>query len=244
MSKLSLEPMLVKAILPFSPGTRSRWSQQRQPSNQHSNKDYLAGSRAECPHRGPFASARRPAGRVIVPVSSGPLLLPPRVTSAMDPKPPSTCAHHPLCPGNVDRPVDVLSATQIGPSRTPWQADHTSANPPARSGPFDRSGGRRSRVRVTDGEVARRRVRMDDAHTRRVHSWIDNYIHAWNSNDPADIRALFTQDAAYYTEPYSQPWRGRDEIVHQWLDRKDEPGQTQFRWHPLAVTPGGRGCPG
>jgi hypothetical protein len=43
----------VKAILPFSPGTRSRWSQQRQPSNQHSNKDYLAGSRAECPHRAP-----------------------------------------------------------------------------------------------------------------------------------------------------------------------------------------------
>jgi hypothetical protein len=30
---------------------------------------------------------------------------------------------------------------------------------------------------------------------------------------------------------------GRDEIVRQWLDRKDEPGQTEFRWHPLAVTP-------
>ena len=59
---------------------------------------------------------------------------------------------------------------------------------------------------------------MDDANARRVRAWIDSYIQAWNSNDPADIRALFTQDAAYHTEPYSPPWRGRDEIVRQWLD--------------------------
>ena len=56
---------------------------------------------------------------------------------------------------------------------------------------------------------------MDDANARRVHAWIDSYIQAWNSNDPADIRALFSQDAAYHTEPYSPPWRGRDEIVRQ-----------------------------
>ena len=77
---------------------------------------------------------------------------------------------------------------------------------------------------------------MDDAQARRVYAWIDGYVRAWNSNEPADIRALFTQDAAYYTEPYGPPWEGRDEIVRQWLDRKDEPGQAQFSWHPLAVT--------
>ena len=77
---------------------------------------------------------------------------------------------------------------------------------------------------------------MDDAQARRVQAWIDGYVRAWNSNDPADIRALFTQDAAYFCEPYSRPWRGQDEIVRQWLDRKDEPGQAQFDWHPLAVT--------
>jgi len=49
-----------------------------------------------------------------------------------------------------------------------------------------------------------------------------------STNDSADIRALFTQDAA---------WRGHDEIVRQWLDRKDEPGQAEFRWHLLTVTP-------
>jgi hypothetical protein len=36
-------------------------------------------------------------------------------------------------------------------------------------------------------------------------------------------------------EPDSPPWQGRDEIVRRWLDRKDAPGETQFRWHPIAV---------
>jgi uncharacterized protein (TIGR02246 family) len=71
----------------------------------------------------------------------------------------------------------------------------------------------------------------------RVQAWVERYVQAWNSNDPATIGSLFTEDAAYHTEPYSQPWRGRDEIVRQWLGRKDEPGDTQFRWHPLSVSP-------
>jgi hypothetical protein len=77
---------------------------------------------------------------------------------------------------------------------------------------------------------------MDDELARRLQNWIDGYMQAWNSNDRTAIGALFSQDAAYYTEPYSPPWRGRDEIVRRWLDRKDEPGETQFRWHPLAVS--------
>ncbi len=71
----------------------------------------------------------------------------------------------------------------------------------------------------------------------QVTNWIDGYVRAWNSNDPADIGALFADDATYRTEPFSAPWRGRDTIVSNWLDRKDEPGQTHFTWHPLAVTP-------
>jgi ketosteroid isomerase-like protein len=78
---------------------------------------------------------------------------------------------------------------------------------------------------------------MDDDLARRLQTWVDGYLQAWNSNDPAEIGALFTQDAAYYTEPYSPPWQGRDEIVGRWLDRKDAPGESEFRWHPLAVNP-------
>jgi ketosteroid isomerase-like protein len=72
---------------------------------------------------------------------------------------------------------------------------------------------------------------------RRLEAWIDSYLRAWNSNDRASIGALFTEDAAYRPEPYGAPWRGRDEIVRQWLDRKDEPGETEFHWHPLTVSP-------
>jgi uncharacterized protein (TIGR02246 family) len=78
---------------------------------------------------------------------------------------------------------------------------------------------------------------MDDEQARRVRAWVDRYVQAWNSNDPADIGALFSDDAAYFTEPYRRPWRGRDEIVRQWLGRKDEPGDTTFQWQPLTVGP-------
>lgn len=66
--------------------------------------------------------------------------------------------------------------------------------------------------------------------------WIDGYVRAWNSNDPDDIAALFTDDAAYYTEPYRAPWQGRDQIVTNWLADKDEPGEATFTWQPVAVT--------
>jgi uncharacterized protein (TIGR02246 family) len=68
-------------------------------------------------------------------------------------------------------------------------------------------------------------------------AWVEAYIRAWNSNDPNDIGALFTDDALYYTEPFAEPWRGREQIVERWLERKDEPGQTTFVWRRLVETP-------
>ena len=77
-----------------------------------------------------------------------------------------------------------------------------------------------------------------DGYARGVlRTWMDRYVAAWNSNDPEEIGALFTDDALYYTEPFAPPWRGRKEIIEQWLARKDEPGQTTFEWQPLVVTP-------
>ena len=69
-----------------------------------------------------------------------------------------------------------------------------------------------------------------------VEAWVANYRVAWESNTPDDIGGLFSEDAAYFTEPYAKPWLGRDEIVAQWIARKDEPGDTTFDWHPLIVT--------
>ena len=70
----------------------------------------------------------------------------------------------------------------------------------------------------------------------RVTAWIDGYRRAWESNEPGDIRALFTEDAEYRTEPYSEPWSGLDDIVDGWLEAADEPGETTFDWAPLVET--------
>jgi uncharacterized protein (TIGR02246 family) len=49
-----------------------------------------------------------------------------------------------------------------------------------------------------------------------VAAWMDRYRDAWISNDPAQVGALFSDDAVYAIEPFGQPWRGRDEIVRRW----------------------------
>src|SRR5919197_5515905 len=69
----------------------------------------------------------------------------------------------------------------------------------------------------------------------QVQTWVDGYVRAWSSNEPADIGQLFANDAAYYTAPYRAPWRGRDAIIANWLARKDEPGQWRFTWQPLVL---------
>jgi hypothetical protein len=73
---------------------------------------------------------------------------------------------------------------------------------------------------------------MTDPHT----TWIEGYVRAWNSNDPAEIGALFAEDAEYSTEPYRAPRRGREAIVQWWLDNEDAPGETTFTWQPVTIT--------
>jgi len=76
---------------------------------------------------------------------------------------------------------------------------------------------------------------MTDSST--VSQWVERYVRAWNSNNPADIGALFADDAAYYTGPFDAPWTGREAIVRGWLGRQDAPGNTTFRYEVLATTP-------
>jgi len=65
--------------------------------------------------------------------------------------------------------------------------------------------------------------------------WVRRYVVAWNSNKPDDIGTLFADDAEYLTEPYAAPWRGRDEIEREWIDNKDEPGETDFSFEVIAT---------
>ena len=73
--------------------------------------------------------------------------------------------------------------------------------------------------------------------TEGIAAWIDRYRRAWESNEPADIRALFTEDAVYHPAPAEEPWTGHDGIVEGWLRAKDDPGDTTFTWSPVVDTP-------
>ena len=68
-----------------------------------------------------------------------------------------------------------------------------------------------------------------------IEDWVRRYVDAWDSNDPGEIGALFSDDARYYTAPHRQPWTGRDAIVAGWLDRKDEQGEWHFSFDVLGV---------
>jgi SnoaL-like protein len=68
-----------------------------------------------------------------------------------------------------------------------------------------------------------------------VERWIEAYVRAWSSSNPADIGALFTNGAAYYTAPYREPWRRRQGIIDGWLEREDDAGNWEFRYEVQAV---------
>ena len=45
---------------------------------------------------------------------------------------------------------------------------------------------------------------------------MEAYRDAWISNDPRDVAALFTEDAVYSIDAFTEPWRGREDIVRRW----------------------------
>ncbi len=63
-----------------------------------------------------------------------------------------------------------------------------------------------------------------------VQRWIDRYVQAWRTNDPAAVGELFSEDARYLTTPYRPPKEGRDAIVAWWRDVDDTPGSWDCRY--------------
>ena len=68
-----------------------------------------------------------------------------------------------------------------------------------------------------------------------VQSWLDRYIDAWRSNEPAQIRALFAQDATYAYSPWDEPLRGPEAIADAWLENPDAPDAWEARYEPIAI---------
>ncbi|WP_345524817.1 nuclear transport factor 2 family protein [Nocardioides endophyticus] len=73
--------------------------------------------------------------------------------------------------------------------------------------------------------------------------WLDRYVAAWRSYDPAAIGALFADDVAYRYHPYDEPILGRDAVVASWLGEdaqdvassRDEPGTFDASYAPVAM---------
>lgn len=66
-------------------------------------------------------------------------------------------------------------------------------------------------------------------------AWLDRYIDAWRSSDPAAIGDLFGADASYFYGPYREPLVGRDAIVRDWTGEPDAPGSWEAEYSPLAI---------
>lgn len=76
---------------------------------------------------------------------------------------------------------------------------------------------------------------MSTADRAAIESWLSAYRHAWETDDPDDVAALFTEDATYSPWPFSKSWEGRDTIVAKWIERGDSKNPWRFESEVLAV---------
>jgi hypothetical protein len=68
-----------------------------------------------------------------------------------------------------------------------------------------------------------------------VQGWLDAYVEAWRTYEPAAIADLFADDVSYAYQPYHTPLRGRDAVVASWLESPDAPGSWEANYEPYAV---------
>jgi hypothetical protein len=76
-----------------------------------------------------------------------------------------------------------------------------------------------------------------------VQGWLDRYVEAWLTYDPALIGDLFNADVDYRYHPYDDPVVGRDAVVASWLgdaaepgaSTRDRPGTVEAAYAPVAV---------
>jgi len=78
---------------------------------------------------------------------------------------------------------------------------------------------------------------------KTAQDWLNRYVEAWRSYDPANISSLFSEDVAYRYHPYDDPIAGRDAVVASWLGQsasgdastRDKPGTYDAEYSPVAV---------
>jgi hypothetical protein len=79
-------------------------------------------------------------------------------------------------------------------------------------------------------QIEERRMTRDE-----VQRWLDRYVEAWRTYDPALIGDLFSADATYAYHPYDEPVVGREAIVADWLVSPDAPKTWEAHYEPHLV---------
>ena len=59
--------------------------------------------------------------------------------------------------------------------------------------------------------------------------WLDRYVEAWRSLDPAAVGDLFSEDASYRWNPFDEPTRGREAIVRAWVEEEPDLFDADYR---------------
>ncbi len=67
-------------------------------------------------------------------------------------------------------------------------------------------------------------------------SWLEAYGRAWKTRDPNAVASLFTDDATYHENPFSQPMRGRAAIREYWTRATGNHSNVRFGYEILVVT--------
>ena len=72
---------------------------------------------------------------------------------------------------------------------------------------------------------------------KNLQLWLDKYVEAWRTYDPAQIGELFSEDALYFYSPWDEdsPIRGREAIVAEWGREPDASGSWEAHYAPLVV---------
>lgn len=68
-----------------------------------------------------------------------------------------------------------------------------------------------------------------------VQNWLDRYVSAWKGYDPQEIGDLFSENAIYAYNPFTEPVEGRAAIVASWLDDTDAAGTYDGHYEPIMI---------
>jgi len=66
--------------------------------------------------------------------------------------------------------------------------------------------------------------------------WLDSYGRAWESKEHNAFVNLFTDNASYYANPFSEPLSGHSAILDHWSNVIRSQDQIRFNYEVLAVT--------